>query len=315
MNILRQINIIIFVFVLLFLNSCSGLGLKSIKTEKLENEYFNKNSKYTKILNNNVHYRDKGNIKKPALFLIHGLVSALQTWDGWVNYLQKDFRIVRLDLPGFGLSGPTHDKNYSKKIWIDTVNNLAKKLEIDSFSIAGNSLGGYVAWNYAITYPDKVEKLILIDPVGYPQKMPFTIWLFSLPIFRDMAKFTVPRFIFEYNVRQVYGDINKVTKKSKDLYYNMALREGAICAYVKIFKLLRKRANDKSISYGIDDIKCPTLIMWGNKDAWVPIEHLKKWHKAVKNASIRIYDGAGHIPMEEIPEQTAQDAKEFLLKK
>jgi len=314
MNILRQINIIIFLFVLLLFNSCSGLGLKCIKTEKLENIYFNKNSKYTKLLKNNVHYRDDGNKNKPALFLLHGLVSALQTWDGWVDYLQKDFRIVRLDLPGFGLSGPTHDKNYSKKIWIDTIDNLAKKLEIDSFSIAGNSLGGYAAWNYAITYPDKVEKLILIDPVGYAQKMPFTIWLFSLPFFSDMAKFTAPRFIFEYNVRQVYGDINKVTKKTIDLYYDMALREGAICAYVTIFKLLRKKANDESISYGINNIKCPTLIMWGNKDAWVPIEHLKKWRKAVKNSSIRIYDGVGHIPMEEIPEQTAQDAKKFLLK-
>ena len=324
-NLVKFNKIIIVFFLLIYLIGCSGLGIKSIPLEKLENKYFNNASKYKKLkqdkqhlinkehLINRVHIRDEGYKNKPVLFLIHGIVSALQTWDGWVRELKKDFRIVRLDLPGFGLTGPSANKKYSKEIWVETINNLAERLEIKHFSIAGNSLGGYVAWNYAIRYPDKIEKLILIDPIGYPQKMPFTLWFFSLPVFGEIGKLIIPRFIFAHNVSQVYGDQTKVTKEVIDFYYDMALRPGAIEAYITIFRLLRSRANDVNISQGIKEINCPTLLMWGNKDKWIPIELLKNWTKDLPHAKIKIYDGVGHVPMEEISKQTAKDAKLFLI--
>ena len=302
---------IIILMIGVFLLTGCGMGLRSIPMHKLKDKYRNEKSCDIELYGNTIHYRSEGNPEGKVLLLLHGLVSGLQTWNGWIHELKDTYHLIRLDLPGFGLTGPSKIA-YSKELWINTIHELTKQLSIETFSIAGNSLGGYIAWNYALKYPNQVERLILIDPVGYPQKMPFSIWFFSLPVIGESVNLSIPKFIFTHNVRQVYGDKNRITQKTIDFYYDMALRPGAAKAYITIFRILRSRCNDQTLGEKIPLIQCPTLLMWGDKDVWVPVELAYRWKKDLPDAQLILYPGVGHVPMEEIPQQSAHDAKQFI---
>src|SRR6202522_99177 len=111
-----------------------------------------------------VHLRDEGPRDDPMpIVLIHGTSSNLHTWDGWAAGLEKTRRVVRMDLPGFGLTGPAPDGDYSPQRYSHFVIDLLDKLSINRVVLVGNSLGGSIAWLTAATRPDRVAKLILID--------------------------------------------------------------------------------------------------------------------------------------------------------
>ncbi len=290
---------------------CTSLGMNTIPLSKLKEKYADSESKIIQIDDMNIHYKDEG--QGPVLILLHGVCSSLHTWDGWTERLKDRYRIIRLDIPGFGLTGPAPDKSFYQ---IDAAVKLFEKLttamKLEKFSIAGNSMGGYIAWKYTLKNPDKVEKLILIDSVGFPQPLPWFISFASNPLVRPYARHIMPRFIFDKVVYQVYGDKSKVTKKVKDRYFELAMRDGNKDAMVDVFTEFRKQAKDKNLSRGIKDLKPPTLVMWGTKDALIPFKYFDNWKKELPTAKFIQYEGAGHIPMEEIPDETARDADMFL---
>jgi len=310
MNVKKQFFAII--TFLLFLG-CSSLGMRNIPLEQLQPKYFNDNSRFLIIDDVSIHIRDEGKKDAPVLLLIHGVCSSLHTWDGWVAILKDHFRIIRFDIPGFGLSGSIPSKNYTPEYCVELLNKSIEQLGIKKLSIAGNSLGGFIAWKFAIAHPDKVEKLILIDSVGYPQEMP---WLlkFSTNVFvRPFARIAMPRYFINKAVHEVYGDQSKVTDATVDRYFELSQKEGNRSAWIDVFMVMKDYSQKNDLSKGLTDIKCPIMVMWGTKDIWIPYTtEFPKWQKDLPHAVFKIYEGAGHIPMEEIPEQTAKDAFEFL---
>ncbi|MGB4267539.1 MAG: alpha/beta hydrolase [Spirochaetota bacterium] len=303
---------LILIIVLLF-SGCTSLGMRSIPTDTLKPKYANQNSYFINIDGTTIHIRDEGKKDAPVLLLIHGVCASLHTWDGWVTLLKDHFRIIRFDIPGFGLSSPIPSKNYTPEYSVELLNKSLQQLGIKKLSIAGNSLGGFIAWKFALTYPDKIEKLILIDSVGYPQEMP---WLlkFSTNIFvRPFARIGMPRYFINKAVHEVYGDQSKVTDDIVDRYFELSQKEGNRSAWIDVFMVMKDYSKRKDLSKGITDLKCPIMVMWGTKDIWIPYTtEFPKWQKDLPHAVFKVYEGAGHIPMEEIPEQTAKDAFEFL---
>jgi pimeloyl-ACP methyl ester carboxylesterase len=259
---------------------CTSLGMTTIPLDKLKAKYADVNSKIIEIDDMNIHYKDEG--QGPVLILRHGVCASLHTWDGWVERLKGHYRIIRLDLPGFGLTGPPsnpslsdpsfYKKDVAVKYFNKVLGEFVDRLKLEKFSIAGNSLGGYIAWNYSLKNPDKVEKLILIDSLGFPQGMPFIINFASNPIIRPFARHTMPRFLVDSATKEVYGDKSKVTDKLKDRYFELMMREGNKGSTVDVFTIFRKLAKDKSISEGIKDLKPPILVMWGTRDVWTPFK-------------------------------------------
>lgn len=257
-----------------------------------------------------VHYCDQGN--GPVLLLLHGFTASLHTWEGWVKALKHKYRIIRLDIVGFGLTGPSKTKTYSRDNWVQFLDRFVNKLGLNKFSIAGNSLGGYIAWNYALDYPQKVEKLILIDPIGYPQEIPFLLDLACFPVVGEIGKMIMPRLIVKMCLKDVYGDKALVTDELVDLYFDLSRRPGAKEAYIDIFRKMKAASQKPDVGNNIKFISNPTLIMWGESDRWVPIELLDRWTQDIPHAVVRRYPGLGHIPMEEKPFLTAKDADQFL---
>lgn len=293
------------------MNGVSFKGINNIPVEEMKRKYGKASDKYFNYKGIQVRYRDEGT--GPVLLLLHGVCSFLETWDGWVPYLKDHYRVVRVDMPGFGMTGPALDSRlYDLAPCLQFMHAFITHMDIESCAMAGNSLGAYITWNYAVEHPEKVNKIILIDPIGYNQKMPWLLTLSSSPLVSPFTRKFVPRFVFDIAVNQVYGDKSKVTPEVKQIYYDYAMRDGNKGAYVDIFTMMKIKNNSEDLSKGITDIKAPTLIMWGTKDEWIPYEGMSKWKKDLPSAKYITYEGIGHVAMEEIPEITVKDAIAFL---
>lgn len=307
MNILRYALLTIF----MMLTGCASLGILSTSDKTLIQKYTNETSRYVKVDNLTFHYQDEGS--GPALVLLHGVASSSHTWDGWVRELSPYYRIIRIDLPGHGLTGPDLSrKNYDIDYMTDMLNKLLVRVKVDKAHIAGNSLGGYIAWTYAVKYPEKVDKLILIDSAGFPQKMPFIMSMAAWPVVGEFSQIFMPRFIVSNNVKAAYGDKNKVNKKLVRRYHDLTLRKGNRKALVRTFREMKKQSQNPHIGDSVASVKAPTLLMWGEKDKWVPLYVMERFRKYLTNVVSVTYEGVGHMPMEEIPVQTARDVDNFI---
>jgi len=304
------------IFLLFFITSC-GVGKEVIKSsgimplsDKEVNKYINKESRFITIEGTKVHYRDEG--KGEVLLLLHGVASSLHTWDVWVEELKDKYRIVRLGIPGFGVTGPIASGEYSRESWVSFLNKFVESIGLKKFSIAGNSMGGFIAWNYSIDYPSKVDKLILIDPVAYPQKCPWIFKLANTPMVNIIAKYIMPKFIVNMNVREVFGDPENIDQEVFDRYFDMILIKGNKASYVKIFQMMVQASNSEKYAQNVKNIPIPTLLMWGSRDKWVPVALIDRWKQDLPVVDCIIYPDVGHIPMEELPYLSAYHADKFL---
>jgi pimeloyl-ACP methyl ester carboxylesterase len=290
-----------------------SLGFRAFPLAELKSKYETEHSRYIEVDGTRLHYRIEG--EGPILLLLHGVNSHLQTWDGWVERLKPHYQIVRLDLPGFGLTGPFARGEYTPEFAVQFFERVRQELGLEKFHLVGNSLGGFISWYYAAHYPQHVDKLILIDPLSYPFKTPWIMRFVSLPLIGEITRFYSPRYIVRQNTMQVYGDKSLVTDVLVDRYYELLLRDGNRSAMVDFFRAggahfgLTRNGNHHQ---HIPKIAAPTLLMWGEQDNWIPVALLERWKQDLPSALIKTYAGAGHVPMEEIPEATAADAHAFL---
>ena len=304
MKYIKLISYILIIFLITFHVSCQSIGFREIPLEILNKKYANYPSKYLKVNKISVHYRDQGH--GPTILALHGIFDSLHCWDGWVEELSDKYRIIRFDLPGFGLTGGESMDDFSIDSYVEFINYFVESLDIKRFHVVGNSLGAHISWNYAVSYPNKVEKLILLDPPTYNEGSPWPVKMARAPIINLLMKRFSPRFIVAKNVRSVLGNQSKLSDEMIDRYFEMLLRPGNRSAFVKFCKTF------KFYSENVTKISVPLLLMWGDKDTWAHPTDLKLWKKDLPKAKIIVYKGVGHIPQVEIPQQTAKDAHQFL---
>ncbi len=285
-----------------------ALSEADLSVDELKSKYANEKSQYIDVQGMSVHYRIEGNWSAPTLVLIHGTAASLHTWDAWVDYLAPYFKIVRFDLPAFGLTGPSPARDYSKEAYVEFLNNFTQELGLTSFHLAGNSLGGDIAWNYAVTYPEKIDKLVLVDASGFLRKenVPTIFKLARNPIGGFLFKHVTPISLIRKNIEEVYYDDSLITDDLVKRYHEFAKREGNRQAFVD-----RVKQGEVDRTHLLKRITAPTLIQWGKYDEWIPLADATKFDEAIADSKVIEYE-AGHIPMEEIPQITAKDALAFL---
>lgn len=287
-------------------------GHSDIPLEELKAKYTNEASAFVAIDGMNVHYRDEG---KPTdsipLVLIHGTGSSLHTFDAWTNTLKKSHRIVRMDLPAFGLTGPFTDADYSMRHYTAFMDEFLAALGIQKCIIAGNSLGGQIAWNFTLAKPEKVEKLILIDAAGYPKESksePMAFKLAKVPLLKTIFTYVTPRFVAKASIENVYYDTSKATDSLIDRYFELTLRAGNRQAFVDRLN----KESEISPYKNITDIQQPTLILWGDKDLLIPVENAYRFQKDLPNDTLVVLHNVGHVPMEESPAKSLGVVLDFL---
>lgn len=262
-----------------------------------------------------MHVRDEGKRDGPVLVLLHGSNASLHTWEPWVERLKAKYRIISLDQIGHGLTGPNPTDQYEADAFVGTLDALMVKLGVNRFALAGNSMGGFVAWEYALAHPDKLTHLVLVDAAGPPEdpnkKLPIGFRIARTPGLNKLALVITPRSLFEKSMHQSVSNQAIVTPAAVDRYWELNRYPGNRKATGLRFATYAGRTRDIG---KIGTITTPTLILWGAEDKLIPASGADWFAAQIKGSTKIVYPGIGHIPMEETPDRSAADLDAFLSK-
>jgi pimeloyl-ACP methyl ester carboxylesterase len=282
-----------------------------IPAETIRMNYADTTSQFLPLMGMQVHFRDEGNQSDTVpLVLIHGLSSSLHTWDSLVVRLKENRRIIRLDLPAFGLTGASPEGEYSWDYYNRFVDSFLTVLKIKQCILVGHSLGGYVAWNQAIYKPQRLVKLILINSGGYPRKNEkgnIGFKLASIPIVGNIITKFTPKKLIKKSLEDAYADDSKINDALVDRHFNLLLREGNRKATIDFF---RQRATP--LPEKIKLVQVPTLIIWGEDDQMIDVSNAYKFQTDIKESKLKIISHSGHVPMEESPEAVFQAIIDYI---
>jgi len=302
---------IVVLFLLLVVLLVVVLRPSTIRTKaEVKKEYAQSDSKFVNWNGTEIHYTVDGT-GFPVL-MIHGFGSS--NWDFYLldSLLRDKYRIIRIDMPGFGLSDyPDNEKAYQDIF--STYNNyfdfLLNTLHLDSFYVIGNSLGGMFAWNLAMRHPQQVKKLVLLNSAGY--EMDKVIKEANADAFRkSYVRWFLQKGIPEFLIRDGMGRIcfnrPEIYSFQVDRMWKYWNREG------NLQHIMRMVNYEHYIpSAEIKKIQCPTLILWGKQDQIVSVRYADSFHHDIKNSQLIIYDSCGHVPMIERPLDVERDVLKF----
>jgi len=258
-----------------------------------------------------VHYTDEGNRIGRTLILVHGFAASVHAWRPWIERLAGDYRLVAIDLPGHGLTQTPKNYNATLEGNAALVDALATELGIRNFVLAGNSMGGAVSIAYAKAYPDKLDGLVLVDAAGRPGDKsgpPGFVMLFNNPVGRWFIKLFDPRLFATGGLKSAYHDEALVTDKVVERYVDLAMAEG----HRDVLLTQRSQANPPWTPADFHAIRIPTLVMAGEDDALIPAENSRAIAAAIPGAKLILYPDAGHLPMEQLPDETTRDLRAFI---
>lgn len=363
MNFLRNMLKFAGFLLLLILVLLLSLIRPDISVEKLSETFASETSRFFAVDGMIAHYRDEGPTDAPALLLLHGTFASLHTWDPWTEALTPEFRVIRVDLPGFGLTGPQPDNDYGIRATMYFLEALRRETGVESWSVAGNSLGARYAMAWAQYFPEHTDKLILLNGGGaparpatpepvqapapeqnaqaerqqsedavaasaqasappapaataqQPQRNSLLLDALSNPVIRKGLSILTPKFAFRHSLREVYYDRDRISEETVTQYYLLLRREGNRQAFLTRNQgpnvgAYRSHLPALPEPTPLDDT--PVLILWGEHDRWIPVQNAHRIAAAIPHAELIIYEDAGHVPMEEIPERTAADTARFL---
>jgi len=259
-----------------------------------------------------VHVRDTGPREDPTpIVLLHGMASSLHSYEGWQTSLQDQRRVISVDLPGFGLTGPSPQGDYRIDAYTRFVLRLLDSLGVKRVVLVGNALGGEIAWQTAVLAPERVRKLVLIDSDGYPPavlSMPAAFQMASMRGMRWVSERILPRAMVAVSVRSVFGNDEKVTSDKIDRYFELNLRVGNRRA---LFQRM-DQAQFGASSALIRRVQQPTLVMWGERDEMISPDHGSLFCQDIPRCRLVTFPGLGHLPQEEDAERTLRALREFL---
>ena len=306
---LKALKIIALAFIAFILLAALYLWTPDKSKAELEKTYGSPSNAYVSALGVNLHYQDTGPSKNatPILFL-HGFGASLQTWDAWAQALSEDYRVISVDLPGFGLTGEDPSGIYTDQRSVEVLEAFLKELNLPKVVLVGNSMGGKLAWQFTARYPNQVSKLVLISPDGYASpgiqygKKP------DVPAIADLYRYFFSKTFLAMNLKPAYADPKTLNDALVNRYYDLMLAPGVRGAILARMQQTVLQDPVPSLS----SIQVPTLLIWGEKDAFIPISNSNDYLKVMPNAKRVSLPNIGHLPQEEQPSIGLQVLKEFL---
>lgn len=275
---------------------------------ELETRYLDAPGDMLPLAGMQLHVRDSGPKDGLALILLHGFGSSLHTWEPWARALSSEYRVIRIDMPGAGLSSPDPNGDYSDARSMRVLTAVMDHFGIAKASLIGNSMGGKIAWKFAATFPDRVDKLVLVSPDGfaspgeqYGQRQP-------VPSMVRLMRYALPKPLLKMNLDPAYGDPARLTDDIVTRYHDLLLGSGnrdAMIARMEQTELVQPEPLLRSI-------KAATLLLWGQRDGMIPLANADDYLKALPDGKLVVLPGVGHLPQEEAPETSLVPVKEFL---
>lgn len=255
-----------------------------------------------------LHIRDTGPRDAPAVLLLHGFGSSLHTWEDWARLMEAERRVIRLDLPGFGLTGPDPTGDYSDTRAVALLAGLLDALGVARADVVGSSMGGRLAWRLAAERPDRVRRLVLMAPdgfasAGFEYDRPAGV----SPMMRALP-YVLPMPLLRAGIAPAYADPSALTPDVLARYRDMMLAPGvrqAILDRMATHALVRPEPFLRRIA-------APVLLLWGEQDRMVPAPHAADYARELRDSRTVVLPGLGHVPMEEDPARSLAPVTEFL---
>ena len=306
---MKIIHIVLICVGVVFTTALCWLWTPDKDRAELERHYLNTPSDMIDVAGTRLHVRDSGPQTAPAVIFLHGFGASLHTWEPWANALAKDMRVIRIDLPGSGLSLPDSTGDYTDKRSLQIIHALMDKLGLSRASLVGHSIGGRIAWTFAGAYPARVDKLVLVSPDGYASpgfeygKTP------EVPMMVKLMSVTLPKPLLTMSLQPAYAKPETMTDELATRYHDMMLAPGSRGA------LLARMAQTVLVDPVpiLQKITAPTLLVWGEQDGMIPFANSNDYLKAIAGSQRVSFKGVGHLPHEEAPEASIGPVRGFLL--
>jgi pimeloyl-ACP methyl ester carboxylesterase len=316
MRFLGWLFAIIGVLALILIAGYFALRRGDIPYETLAARYETASSHYVELPGGvRMHYFEEGDPAGPTLLLIHGFSASSHTWAGWAERLGDEYRVISIDLPGHGLTRAPAGYQASIEAFRDEVAAFVATQNLQSFAIAGNSMGGNVAWQYALAYPDQVNALILVDASGWPPpetfEQPATFEILRNPVLGPLLRDLDNTRLARAGLQNSFFDASLVDDDMVDRYVSLSRAPGHrdILLQITLGFAERSYATPERLAPLAD---MPTLVLWGDTDRLVPVEDAARFRDALPNARVIVFEDTGHIPQEERPDESAMAVREFL---
>jgi len=269
---------------------------------------------YIKVGNINTRYWALGDQGSPVI-LIHGLGASSEIWMHNVEIMAEHHRVYVPDLVGFGRSDKP-DIEYTPSSAARFIYDFMNALNIERASFAGNSLGGGISLIFTLEYPDKVDKIVLVDSAGLGSEVIFPLRLLSLPFIGKLMTRPSRKGVYLYFRDAVY-DRKLLNKDFIDLYYELHSLPGAQKSLLRVIRTAIgiRGARERlvvPIMTNLGKIEQPTLIVWGKQDKVIPLEHAYFAKEQIPNSQLHVFDPCGHMPQFERPNEFNGVVTEFL---
>lgn len=286
-------------------------------------KYGGEPSQFVEISNGvTVHLRDEGPRDAPTIFLLHGSNADLHTWEPWSENLARDYRVIRMDQIGHGLTGPDPEHDYSRANFTADILEVADALGLDRFILAGNSMGGKHTLAFAIAHPERVAGMVLVDGSGgqsieeEPQEEQASddsagnigFAIAQTPGVNKIVEQITPRSLVAQSLEQSVSVKGIITDAMIDRYWELLRYPGNRAATMARFSTEYQSLTEAEIAA----LDMPALILWGEEDRLIPVAAGRWLDRTLPNSDLVIYPGIGHLPHEEAPEATLADVRQWL---
>ncbi len=275
----------------------------------LEQRYLRSAQDMVEVDGLRLHVRDDGPREAPVLLLLHGFGASLHTWEPWAHALRGGYRVIRIDLPGHGLTGPDPGGDYSDARTHRLLLALLDQLGVERVSLIGSSIGGRIAWSFAARHPQRIERLVLIAPDGFASPGRGYGQTPQVPAAMQLARWTLPRPLLRWGLAPAYADPEAVlTDGLLERYHELVLAPGVRAAMVQ---RLAQTVIEDPVPL-LRRITAPTLLLWGELDALIPVANADDYLAVLPDARKVVLPGIGHLPHEEEPAGSLAPVLAFL---
>lgn len=261
-----------------------------------------------------LHYRDEGpqgQPDAPVLVLLHGYGDSYATWEGWAGELKKAHRVISLDLPGHGLTAAPAGTLIDREAQARLVLRFGEQLKLPPYVLVGNSMGGGVAWQLALLAPQALRGLVLVDAAGWPMPPSTPSLAFRIlahPWGRALLERIDNRPLIRQGLAAQVGDKTLITDELVDRWALYQRYPG----HRSILMSVAPGAQASVTAERLAGLHLPTLVLHGEIDPILPLEHSRRFAAAIAGAELIVYPGIGHLPQREIAQRSAADAAAFV---
>ena len=269
-------------------------------------------SQYVRIGGVRTHYVTAGT--GPPVVLLAGLASSVRaSWRRVLPALAESFRVFAVELPGQGDS-EVPAREYTFEYGMEALAEFLDALRLEAVNLVGASAGGLVALGTALRYPKRVERLVLIDSVGFGREITWGLRLATLPLVGELAAMP-KRWLIMRTLRQNFVDSSCISDDLVEEFYRVRKRPGVNAATLSVLRhgvTLKGIRPSLVLRDQLHRLQAPTLIIWGDKDKVLPLAHAFIGQSSIPNARLHIIRDAGHDPVTEQPMEVASVVKGFL---